>query len=572
MRGWKFLILACVLLMPTVALAQETKLLDFYADWCGPCKAMTPVVEQLAAEGYQVQRVNVDANRELAAQYGVQNIPCFVVVEDGRELNRITGPTTIERLKVKLQRKPAVKVEAAGQPHAAWRYERPGGYRQAVVRIYCREDGRTRSIGSGVLVRWGERVVVLTARHVVKDAREIIVELCTKKTYYGHVLKVDATWDCAVLQLTGTPEGVVPAEVELGQAAMPADGVRLESCGYGSDNKLAANTGLFKGYRRSSDAKDGPDDWMVISGHARPGDSGGPVFNGRGHVVGVLWGTDGEEVICVQPGRLHVLLTEAVKVYVPRATGDGWHAAPMEGVQTQFQRRPTPPMPGPEPYVAPQAGCDCPPGTSCDQTAGTSGGYLLPYRTEEARKQAAANQQLQDISNTLRQIQGRMEANAAAPPQVVLPPTPTPPAVEEKKPETLKEKIDDKKAEVKEKVDALLESPIARHFAVFLGLVVVIFLLHAVYKFVHGHLPAIVAKLSSIPVVGTGLATGLTAQDAFNTAKIEPLFDKLQAATDKAKADLTSHVAALNTPAPGQASAPTATPAPVSVNVTTPTK
>src|SRR3989304_1624368 len=63
----------------------------------------------------------------------------------------------------------------------AWRYERPEGYRQAVVRIYCTESGRTRSLGSGVLVKWGTKLVVLTARHVVKDAKEIIVGLVTNR-------------------------------------------------------------------------------------------------------------------------------------------------------------------------------------------------------------------------------------------------------------------------------------------------------------------------------------------------------------------------------------------------------
>jgi hypothetical protein len=199
------------------------------------------------------------------------------------------------------------------RPHPAWRYEKPVGHRAAVVRVYCQDDVRTRSIGSGTLVRWGaNKVVVLTARHVVQDARKIVVELHNKKTHKARVLKVDAVWDCAVLGVVGKPEGVAPAELELGDAAMQKEGSRLESCGYGPDGRLACNTGLFISYRRSTKTPNGPDDWFEISGHARQGDSGGGIFNQRGRLVGVLWGTNGEVVVGVQAGRIHVLLDEAL--------------------------------------------------------------------------------------------------------------------------------------------------------------------------------------------------------------------------------------------------------------------
>ena len=76
----------------------QTVLLDFYADWCGPCRAMNPTVEALIAAGYPVQRVNIDQNRPLAAKYGIQSIPCFVMVVDGREVDRVEGGTTYSRL------------------------------------------------------------------------------------------------------------------------------------------------------------------------------------------------------------------------------------------------------------------------------------------------------------------------------------------------------------------------------------------------------------------------------------------------------------------------------------------
>jgi hypothetical protein len=160
------------------------------------------------------------------------------------------------------------------------------------------------------------------------------------------VLKTDAIWDCAVLELIGQPEGVEPAEVELGEKAMQQEGSRLESCGYGPDGQLACNSGLFLSYKRSTQTQNGPDDWMEISGHARQGDSGGPIFNEQGRLVGVLWGTDGEHVVGVQAGRIHQLLDAAVP---EQATQQVFHLV------SDIERHPTPAMPGPEPYVQPLA-------------------------------------------------------------------------------------------------------------------------------------------------------------------------------------------------------------------------
>jgi hypothetical protein len=241
-------------------------------------------------------------------------------------------------------------------PHPAWRYERPVGHRAAVVRVFCQDDTRTRSIGSGTLVKWRNRLVIITARHVIQDAKTILVWFYTGKTHQVRVLSVDAAWDVAVLETDTTPEGVEPVELELGADAMQQEGSRLESCGYGPDGKLACNSGLFVGYRRSTAAPRGPDDWMAISGRARGGDSGGPVFNHRGRMVGVLWGTDGKEVVCVQAGRLHVVLDEAIA----RSTKDTKDTKQLAGIF----RTPTPPLQTIRP--TPIESLPCCPGENCD--------------------------------------------------------------------------------------------------------------------------------------------------------------------------------------------------------------
>lgn len=67
---------------------------DFYADWCGPCKMMAPVVEELAGElqgKAKVGKINVDENQDLAMKYNVMSIPTLIIFKDGKEFKRFVG-------------------------------------------------------------------------------------------------------------------------------------------------------------------------------------------------------------------------------------------------------------------------------------------------------------------------------------------------------------------------------------------------------------------------------------------------------------------------------------------------
>jgi len=68
-------------------------LLDFYADWCGPCRMVSPLVDEIAEENPQflVAKVNVDKAPELAEEFGVASIPTLVVLKNGKEVNRSSG-------------------------------------------------------------------------------------------------------------------------------------------------------------------------------------------------------------------------------------------------------------------------------------------------------------------------------------------------------------------------------------------------------------------------------------------------------------------------------------------------
>ena len=80
--------------------SEKTVLLDFYADWCGPCRMVLPIVEEIAGErdDIVVAKINVDDEPELAERFGVFSIPTLVVMKNGAVVNKSSGARPKEQI------------------------------------------------------------------------------------------------------------------------------------------------------------------------------------------------------------------------------------------------------------------------------------------------------------------------------------------------------------------------------------------------------------------------------------------------------------------------------------------
>ena len=89
----------------TLVSQDKPVLLDFYADWCGPCQTLLPTVEKLADEyegNVEIRKVNVDQNQALAAEFGIRSIPALFFLKDQKVVDRVQGVVPEAQLRSKL--------------------------------------------------------------------------------------------------------------------------------------------------------------------------------------------------------------------------------------------------------------------------------------------------------------------------------------------------------------------------------------------------------------------------------------------------------------------------------------
>jgi thiol-disulfide isomerase/thioredoxin len=329
----KYAIAALVVALAATPSARgEVVMLDFASPTCGPCQQMIPTIESLSAAGYKVRRVDVTQEPQLAQQFGVTQVPCFVVLVDGREANRLVGATSRRQLEQMLQAaqppapppappaSPPVQLAATAATPTAdpWSGVSRNDIRlqsqdpaptaspdalatkliSSTVRLRV-DDSTGHSYGTGTIIdaRSGEALVI-TCGHLFRDSAgkgPIKVELFAVTPEGVRVVGqvagqvVDYNLDRDIGLVSIRPNGEVRVAPVASSDTIMERGDRVTSvgCNEGKD-PTALSTRVT-----NVDRYQGPPN-IEASGAPVEGRSGGGLFNSAGELIGVCFAADYE--------------------------------------------------------------------------------------------------------------------------------------------------------------------------------------------------------------------------------------------------------------------------------------
>ncbi|MFO1042613.1 MAG: thioredoxin domain-containing protein [Planctomycetaceae bacterium] len=329
--------LAALLLIPGLSVAQtDNILLDFTASWCGPCQQMSSIVSRLERQGLPIRKVDVDKEPQLAAMYGVKSIPCFVLVADGKELDRVNGLTTEQQLRSmmnRLPKSPPVAKESSrnpgspdlGQPIPITPPGRndegrdrspdfgPGGPKvvrgqppegnplRSSVRLRVK-DGNSINYGSATIIDSEPgRAILVSCGHIFRDlSKKAVIEVdvytnvksAKPDMIPGTVILADMTADVSLVSIS-YPQRLPSIRL----SSLPlAKGEKLFSIGCsGGDNPSREDVQLT-----AINKYNGPDN-LECTGRPQKGRSGGGLFR-EDELVGVCIAADPKDVRGIYAG------------------------------------------------------------------------------------------------------------------------------------------------------------------------------------------------------------------------------------------------------------------------------
>jgi thiol-disulfide isomerase/thioredoxin len=316
-------------LLGSQAVGAEILLLDFWSPHCGPCLQMKPTIRNFEQAGYPIRQVDTTREPILARQYGVERIPCFVMLVDNQEVDRQVGFTSGQRLQEMFARAKAIVQDRAGRrgqsPDAtaptppapapgAWPVaatassatletgQAPNGWHDNLLAASVRlrvEDARGRAYGTGTIIdaRSGQALVI-TCGHLFRESNgkgPVRVEMFEwaagglRATGEVRAQLISYNLDRDVALVGIWPNGPVTVAPLAPKGTAIARGDRVVSIGCSNGNDPTALTTRIT----QLDRYQGPAN-IEAQGAPVEGRSGGGLFNAQGELIGVCFAADYE--------------------------------------------------------------------------------------------------------------------------------------------------------------------------------------------------------------------------------------------------------------------------------------
>jgi len=289
-------------LLAVLAATPDTTLLQFSSQRCQHCQSMQPVIAQLAQQGVNVQTVDVDQQLSVARQFQIAGVPTYVAVSGGREVGRIEGVTSPDKLAALVGWTPPNNVAAmpAGQnalppasaaPPTKSATPSPELARAATVRIKV-EDASGYGFGTGTIIDTHDsEALVVTCGHLFRESKgqgKITADLFVSgspQTVDGQLIGYDLDRDIALISIRSGPGAMAAAVAPPGYSVRPGDRAFTIGCDKGADPSVRQThiTAVNK-YRGKPN--------FTAAGQPIDGRSGGGLFSADGYLIGICNAAD----------------------------------------------------------------------------------------------------------------------------------------------------------------------------------------------------------------------------------------------------------------------------------------